>query len=675
MRRMVSVALAMCLCTAALDAQQPLAIRRILLYKNGMAYLVRAGRIGTPLSLTFRPDEMNDVLKTFTAWNPDTLNLYPVGYTTGIAANEVLKRFPFDLRGADKGLAAFLQQVKGASIKLDLGGRSITGQLLAIVAENRAVQQQTVVADYRLTILTGGSVQSVWLSDVRSLEMQDPVLANQLKTYLQVLAEGQDVTREVTVYPDAAGGPVNVAYVQQFPVWKTTYRLDLNSDKSRIEGWAQIDNPTGESWNNVELTLVSGMPSSFTMDLYEPLYAVRSSMKVPSSIVVAPRQYEAALEEKESPGREFAAGRMEMDVAKKSGIGAGSGVAAGVLRPSAPQPMAAAPPPPPQQLADTSRIQDYFQFKFPFAIQLGSRQSALLPFLNKPIKADRVSIYKSGVDRDHPLSGAWLENNAEIPLDAGPVTFFQSGQYAGETVLDYLSRGERRLVSYGVDYDIQADTKVNSMPEVVSKITVSCGVVPFIREASQNTTYRFLNKGQEAKTLVLEHPRDGSRRLKDLKPDETTSTVYRFRIPLAAAKSVEFPVSEIISRQTAVSIRDLNRNNFDLTFAGTNIPADLRNRIENIIQERDRLADLQAQKSPLDNSIASIFNDQARVRENLKALGNGKEQLALRQKYLTQLDEQEQQVKDLRAKIEALDRQIAGQDALVSKMISELRWD
>ncbi len=36
-----------------------------------------------------------------------------------------------------------------------------------------------------------------------------------------------------------------------------------------------------------------------------------------------------------------------------------------------------------------------------------------------------MSIYKAGTDRDHPLNGASLENNSELPLEPGPVTFFQ----------------------------------------------------------------------------------------------------------------------------------------------------------------------------------------------------------------------------------------------------------
>ena len=55
-------------------------IRRILLYKGGMAYILQTGEIRSPLSLTFHPEEMNDVLKSFTAWNPDSSTLYAVGY-------------------------------------------------------------------------------------------------------------------------------------------------------------------------------------------------------------------------------------------------------------------------------------------------------------------------------------------------------------------------------------------------------------------------------------------------------------------------------------------------------------------------------------------------------------------------------------------------------------------
>ena len=93
-----------------------------------------------------------------------------------------------------------------------------------------------------------------------------------------------------------------------------------------------------------------------------------------------------------------------------------------------------------------------------------------------------------------------------------------------------------------------------------------------------------------------------------------------------------------------------------------------------MIRARERLAELQSQKPPVDSSITAIFTDQERLRENLKALGDSREERDLRQRYLSELQAQEQQVKDLRSKLEELTRQIGEQDALVSKLISELSW-
>src|SRR6187399_2579876 len=90
-----------------LTAQQPLPITQVLLYKNGMAYIVRSGQLSGPVSLTFHPEDMNDVLKSFSAWNPDTGALYSVGYTAGIPASRMLARYPFNITDARTGLGGF----------------------------------------------------------------------------------------------------------------------------------------------------------------------------------------------------------------------------------------------------------------------------------------------------------------------------------------------------------------------------------------------------------------------------------------------------------------------------------------------------------------------------------------------------------------------------------------
>jgi hypothetical protein len=117
-RTFLGILLVGALTSTTLLAQQPLAITRVLLYKNGMAYVVRSGELTGPVSLTFHPEDMNDVLKSFTAWNPQSNELYTVGYTAGIPSSHLLSRFPFNMTGPDTGLGGFLLQVKGADLRL-----------------------------------------------------------------------------------------------------------------------------------------------------------------------------------------------------------------------------------------------------------------------------------------------------------------------------------------------------------------------------------------------------------------------------------------------------------------------------------------------------------------------------------------------------------------------------
>src|ERR1043166_357229 len=184
MRKVRNLALALLMMSVPLVAQQQLPIRRIVIYKNGMAYIVRSGQITTPLSLTFHPREMNDVLKTFAAWNPDTSTLFQVGYSADVSSRQMLERFPFALEASNVGLAGLLRQGKGGGVRIDADRRNLVDRLVAIKDEDRTVQQQTLIRDERLTILADdGSIQNAWLSDVRLLQFDDPSLTAQLRNY------------------------------------------------------------------------------------------------------------------------------------------------------------------------------------------------------------------------------------------------------------------------------------------------------------------------------------------------------------------------------------------------------------------------------------------------------------------------------------------------------------
>jgi hypothetical protein len=85
-------------------------------------------------------------------------------------------------------------------------------------------------------------------------------------------------------------------YVVPAPVWKSSYRLTLpDTGEAMLEGWAIVENNTGEDWSKVELTVVSGKPVSFISQLYEPRYVRRQVASLREEEGVAPELYAGAV--------------------------------------------------------------------------------------------------------------------------------------------------------------------------------------------------------------------------------------------------------------------------------------------------------------------------------------------------------------------------------------------
>src|SRR5262249_54580064 len=87
-----------------------------------------------------------------------------------------------------------------------------------------------------------------------------------------------------------------VGYVGENPIWKTSYRLVLDKNgKPFLQGWAVVDNPTDEDWNDVGMALISGRPISFQMDLYQPLYVPRPKVELELFASLRPVAHDASL--------------------------------------------------------------------------------------------------------------------------------------------------------------------------------------------------------------------------------------------------------------------------------------------------------------------------------------------------------------------------------------------
>ena len=280
-----------------------LPIRTIILYKHGIGYFQRSGQLGANDSaqLDFKAEEMNDVLKSLTIQQAGGGKVAGLRYDSSDPLDKKLEEFPFRI-GPGQPLTAILDQLKGAAVELKSGSETIRGTLVsgrtvAGTDQRPPSEQITLLAD-------SGEFRNIDLSAVASLRFQDPTLQTQFAEYLKMLHAARSKEKR-SLYIDSAGGAAReiiASYMVPMPVWKSSYRLIFDPKAAAgaqptLEGWAIVDNTTGDDWTNVQLSLVSGRPISFISQLYEPRYIMRPTAQLPGEEALAPVVYGGAIDE------------------------------------------------------------------------------------------------------------------------------------------------------------------------------------------------------------------------------------------------------------------------------------------------------------------------------------------------------------------------------------------
>ncbi|MCX5746747.1 MAG: OmpA family protein [Proteobacteria bacterium] len=95
---------------------------------------------------------------------------------------------------------------------------------------------------------------------------------------------------------------VQVNYAIPTPTWKAAYRVVLDDQAPSapptglLQGWAMINNVSQEDWDHVQLTLATGAPMSYALDLHSPQYALRpdATGKLVAPTVLGPIENEHA---------------------------------------------------------------------------------------------------------------------------------------------------------------------------------------------------------------------------------------------------------------------------------------------------------------------------------------------------------------------------------------------
>ena len=109
-------------------------------------------------------------------------------------------------------------------------------------------------------------------------------------------ARSKDRRSVVIESASTAARQLTASYMTPSSVWKSSYRLIFGAQaEPMLEGWAIVDNTSGDDWNNVKLSVVSGRPISFITELYDPRYINRPHAELAENNAVAPVVFQGAM--------------------------------------------------------------------------------------------------------------------------------------------------------------------------------------------------------------------------------------------------------------------------------------------------------------------------------------------------------------------------------------------
>lgn len=629
-----------------------LPVRTVVLYKHGVGYFERAGTLGAGESarLDFKAAEMNDVLKSLTI-SEQGGKVTGLRYDSSIPLDRKLTEFPFRIENGQP-LSAVIDQLKGARIEMEFGPQKIAGAVVSARViggdKERAEREQLTL------LLDSGELRNVDLAAATAIRFTDPGLQLQFRDYLAALAGARSEDKR-SVYidsSDAKSREVQAAYIIPMPAWKSSYRLLFEeAGPPALEGWAIVDNTTGEDWTNVRMSLVSGKPISFISPLYAPKYIARLGAELPEDQAIAPTAYSGAVQEeakKPAPRRMAAAG------------------AALALPPPPAQMSTIAPTGPAQEIAGL------FEYSIATPVTVRRDESAMLPFLQQKVSARKLIIY-SDSSRPNPFSAAEITNNTGKTLDGGPITVYDAGVYAGEALVETFKNADKRFISYGVDLGTRIATNLDSHNDAVREVHVHNGLLVTRTAQVQKKTYSIRNVDARAKTLIVEHPvRAGFELVDTPKPAETARDVYRFEIKLPANGSLDFPVTEEHVFDTQVTVSSLNPDTLLTYIRNKTVTDTARRQLQQIADLKTQIASTDAEKHSVTDQVSNITRDEERNRQNIASLSSVSGQQQLVQDYARKLADQETQIAKLQDREAALEKQRAAQQAQLNGSIDRL---
>jgi hypothetical protein len=418
-------------------------VREMVLYKHGVGFYLRGGEVsGESVSLTFKSDEINDVLKSLAVFDEaEDGRVLGVGYQTPMDRDARLKNTSVNLTEADT-LVDLIRDLRGRQVVMTFetgsGVTTVTGRVVGIntaqaIFADTVVVNATIPSYAQVVLLSAtGEVRVYPLLALRNFTIEDSQSEQDLSYFLDTVMT-EDNRRTVNIRLSEGDHRLVVSYVAPAPTWRVSYRVIAEGNeagtggKALVQGWGLFDNRMEEDLEDVRVTLVAGQPISFVYDLYSSTIPQRKFIK-DETRVTGPVEFGGAITEESSKQyavleEDPAADYMEQE--RSRGITVNRLVAPAPARAARKYGSAPAAKTTPAQ-AEGRETGETFQYVVNAPVSVKRGESAMVPIVSASIEYERELLYNREKLPDHPVAALRFKNTTGLTLERGPVTLVET---------------------------------------------------------------------------------------------------------------------------------------------------------------------------------------------------------------------------------------------------------
>ncbi|MGK3993691.1 hypothetical protein [Sorangium sp. So ce1024] len=472
-----------------------LALRRVVIYRNGVAYFERRGLIDADqVTFRVRKEKVGDFLATLAVIEAGGSSVrsasFPVEVDDGAADDDTTAdpgpEVTTALPPGGKGEKA-RDEDKLEKVKLTLDGRE-HDLVIGYVAETPVWRPS-----YRLVMGAAGA-------------------------------------------PGAAGGDPRAA-----------------SKQAHLQAWGIVQNLSGEDWKGVRLSLVAGAPLAFQATLDKAAIPPRPIVSDQGEVIASVPTSETTLAAEAAPppppapmpaapsvagdtAYEFAREAEEetlarlhdrVEVAKATSKRA-SAPRANAAQGAAPSPLQGAPPgmqprsmeqgpmnpSPPRNvsaLAAVAMEAGTTRYDIPFPVDIPDRSATMVLLLAKQVPGESIFLFApdGGVpaSSSHPFRVARFTNDTQGLLERGPIAVFENGAFLGQGMVEPLPPGATTTVPFALERSLAVDTAREENAEGARLARIEGGALEIERDWVTHTKYAIRNGSDAAARTLVKHPR------------------------------------------------------------------------------------------------------------------------------------------------------------------------